>query len=74
VLGVDDACRSWYSKDPANRGVGLSTGYTTQIMHQPGVVAFANGRRVPFTVEGGLAVFMLAAPLGQAADWAVVAR
>jgi hypothetical protein len=35
VLSVDDACRSWYSTEPANCGVGLSTGYDTQIMHQP---------------------------------------
>jgi len=35
VLSTDDACRSWYSKDPANCGVGLSTAYDTQIMHQP---------------------------------------
>ena len=35
VISVDDACRSWYSTDPANCGVGLSTGYDTQIMHQP---------------------------------------
>ena len=35
VLSVDDACRSWYSDDPANCGVGLSTSYATQIMHQP---------------------------------------
>jgi glycosyl hydrolase family 36/glycosyl transferase family 36 len=35
VLSVDDACRSWYSTDPANCGVGLSTAYNTQIMHQP---------------------------------------
>jgi hypothetical protein len=35
ILSVEDACRSWYSKDPANCGVGLSTSYNTQIMHQP---------------------------------------
>jgi hypothetical protein len=35
ILSVDDACRSWYSTDPANCGVGLSTAYDTQIMHQP---------------------------------------
>ncbi len=35
IISVDDACRSWYSADPANCGVGLSTTYDTQIMHQP---------------------------------------
>jgi hypothetical protein len=35
ILSVDDACRSWYSTDPANCGVGLSSSYDTQIMHQP---------------------------------------
>jgi Glycosyl hydrolase 36 superfamily, catalytic domain/Glycosyltransferase family 36 len=35
IVSVDDACRSWYSTDPATCGVGLSTAYDTQIMHQP---------------------------------------
>lgn len=35
ILSVDDACRSWYSTAPAQCGVGLSTSYDTQIMHQP---------------------------------------
>ncbi|MDX6665483.1 MAG: cellobiose phosphorylase [Solirubrobacteraceae bacterium] len=35
ILSVDDACRSWYSTNPAQCGVGLSTAYDTQIMHQP---------------------------------------
>jgi hypothetical protein len=35
VLSVDDACRSWYSTNPSQCGVGLSTAYDTQIMHQP---------------------------------------
>src|SRR5204863_285404 len=35
VLSVDDACREWYSTDPADCGVGLTTNYDTQIMHQP---------------------------------------
>jgi hypothetical protein len=35
ILSVDDACRSWYSTDPGECGVGLSTAYDTQIMHQP---------------------------------------
>jgi hypothetical protein len=40
VISTDDACRSWYSKDPANCGVGLSTAYDTQIMHQPAWALF----------------------------------
>jgi hypothetical protein len=36
VLSVDDACNSfWASDDPAKCGVGLSTSYEGQIMHQP---------------------------------------
>jgi hypothetical protein len=35
ILSVDDACRSWYSTDPQRCGVGLSSAYSTQIMHQP---------------------------------------
>jgi hypothetical protein len=35
ILSVDDACRSWYSTDPERCGVGLSSSYSTQIMHQP---------------------------------------
>jgi hypothetical protein len=35
ILSVDDACRSWYSTNPDQCGVGLSSSYNTQIMHQP---------------------------------------
>ncbi len=35
IISVDDACRSWYSTNPEECGVGLSTNYDTQIMHQP---------------------------------------
>ena len=35
VISVDDACRAWYSHDPSQCGVGLSSAYDTQIMHQP---------------------------------------
>src|SRR5207247_3977770 len=35
ILSVDDACRSWYSTHPEECGIGLSTAYDTQIMHQP---------------------------------------
>jgi hypothetical protein len=32
---VDDACRAFYSPAPADCGVGLTTGFEGQIMHQP---------------------------------------
>jgi hypothetical protein len=35
IISVDDACRSWYSTHPEECGIGLSTNYDTQIMHQP---------------------------------------
>jgi hypothetical protein len=35
IISVDDACRSWYSTNSEECGVGLSTNYDTQIMHQP---------------------------------------
>jgi hypothetical protein len=36
ILSVDDACNSFHaSDDPAKCGIGLSTGYEGQIMHQP---------------------------------------
>jgi hypothetical protein len=35
VISVDDACRSWYSTGPEQCGVGLSSSYDGQIMHQP---------------------------------------
>jgi hypothetical protein len=41
LLSVDDACRSWYSTSPAQCGIGLSTAYDTQIMHQPAWSLFA---------------------------------
>jgi hypothetical protein len=146
ILSVDDACRSWYSTAPAQCGVGLSTAYDTQIMHQPayglfdavklagitpttsgyditphlpmatfslrlpnvgvsyepfvargfirtvttgvvhmrvappaassptGLTAYAGGRRVPATLQGGLLVFDLPAIAGHPADWAVTSR
>jgi hypothetical protein len=145
ILSVDDACRSWYSTNPAQCGVGLSSTYNTQIMHQPAwslfdtiklagiepvtdgyrisphlplgtfslrlplvgisaapgtlrgylrpeaggkvrmhvappsgspvgdLVAYADGRRVPATVQHGQVVFDLVTQARQAADWAVVA-
>jgi hypothetical protein len=36
ILSADDVCNSFHaSEDPAKCGVGLSTGYQGQIMHQP---------------------------------------
>jgi hypothetical protein len=35
VLSVDDACYAWYATHPDRCGVGLTTAYDTQIMHQP---------------------------------------
>ena len=44
ILSVDDACRSWYSTNPAQCGVGLSSAYNTQIMHQPAWSLFTPAR------------------------------
>src|SRR6201999_1686361 len=41
VISVDDMCQSWYSDHAADCGVGLSTAYNTQIMHQPAWSLFA---------------------------------
>jgi hypothetical protein len=35
VISVDDACDGWYATHPDRCGVGLTTAYDTQIMHQP---------------------------------------
>jgi hypothetical protein len=35
VLSVDDACYAFYETDPSRCGIGFSTLYDTQIMHQP---------------------------------------
>src|SRR3954470_15291032 len=40
VISVDDACRVWYSDDPQVCGIGLTTAYNTQIMHQPAWALF----------------------------------
>lgn len=40
VISVDDACRAWYSDYAAECGVGLSSAYNTQIMHQPAWLLF----------------------------------
>jgi hypothetical protein len=35
VLSVDDVCYAYYETDPSRCGIGFSTLYDTQIMHQP---------------------------------------
>jgi hypothetical protein len=35
IISVDDACRSFYSTDPATCGIGIDPRYAGQIMHQP---------------------------------------
>jgi glycosyl hydrolase family 36/glycosyl transferase family 36 len=35
VLSVDDVCYAFYESDPSRCGIGFSTNYDTQIMHQP---------------------------------------
>jgi Glycosyl hydrolase 36 superfamily, catalytic domain/Glycosyltransferase family 36 len=35
VLSVDDVCYAFYETDPSRCGIGFSTLYDTQIMHQP---------------------------------------
>jgi hypothetical protein len=35
IISVDDVCRAFYSASPEICGIGLTTGYAGQIMHQP---------------------------------------
>jgi hypothetical protein len=35
VLSVDDICYGFYETDPSRCGIGFTTKYNTQIMHQP---------------------------------------
>jgi hypothetical protein len=35
VLSVDDVCYGFYENDPSRCGIGFTTSYDTQIMHQP---------------------------------------
>jgi Glycosyl hydrolase 36 superfamily, catalytic domain/Glycosyltransferase family 36 len=35
VISVDDVCNAHYTPDPSNCGIGLFSGWNTQIMHQP---------------------------------------
>ncbi len=35
VISVDDVCYAHYSPDPSSCGIGFTTAYDTQIMHQP---------------------------------------
>jgi cellobiose phosphorylase len=143
LLSVDDVCSAYFTSTPATCGIGLTTAYNTQIMHQPAyalfdllklagvdstasgysvvpelpqqsfdirlpsvgvaqrpgslrgyfrtgasgsvtmavapppgvdpadAVTWANGSRVPHTVENGLLKFSLSLDRGAASDWAV---
>lgn len=35
VISVDDVCNGYYTATPENCGIGLTTEYNTQILHQP---------------------------------------
>ena len=35
MISVDDACRAHYATDPSRCGIGIFSGWNTQIMHQP---------------------------------------
>ena len=40
VISVDDVCNSYYTSTPEKCGIGLTTAYDTQIMHQPAYALF----------------------------------
>ena len=40
TISVDDVCRAHFSTDPARCGIGISKGYTGQVMHQPSWLLF----------------------------------
>jgi hypothetical protein len=40
VISIDDECASFYAPNPAICGIGLTTAYNTQIMHQPAYSLF----------------------------------
>jgi hypothetical protein len=40
VLSVDDVCNPYYSATPDKCGIGLTTAYDSQIMHQPAYALF----------------------------------
>jgi hypothetical protein len=40
ILSVDDECRAHYQASPEVCGIGLTTAYDTQIMHQPAYALF----------------------------------
>ena len=35
ILSVDDVCYAFYEADPSRCGIGFTSAYDTQIMHQP---------------------------------------
>ena len=41
VISVDDTCSAHYASDPSRCGVGLFSGWNTQVMHQPAWSLFA---------------------------------
>jgi Glycosyl hydrolase 36 superfamily, catalytic domain len=41
VISVDDVCSAHYASDPSRCGIGLFSGWNTQIMHQPSWGLFA---------------------------------
>ena len=40
VISVDDECAAYYQTDPSICGIGLTSSYNTQIMHQPAYALF----------------------------------
>ena len=44
VLSIDDACNSWFARDPGGCGIGLQPTYAGQIMHQPAWTLYAATR------------------------------
>ena len=53
TLSVDDACRSFYSTNPERCGIGLTTNYSGQIMHQPTWSLFDTIRLAGITPTAG---------------------
>ena len=41
MISVDDTCSAHYASDPSRCGVGLFSGWNTQVMHQPAWSLFA---------------------------------
>ena len=41
VISVDDVCNAHYASDPSRCGIGIFSGWNTQVMHQPSWSLFA---------------------------------